>query len=84
MLFRSKKKVMHSRKEEQQARRVLLIIGVAALVLVVAMLVGGRGSYQDLFNTRQHHRETASTTFLGAEFDASSHLFDDEHTDGQA
>lgn len=45
---------------------------------------GGRGSYQDLFNTRQHHRETASTTFLGAEFDASSHLFDDEHTDGQA
>lgn len=44
----------------------------------------GRGSYQDLFNTRQHHRETASTTFLGAEFDASSHLFDDEHTDGQA
>ena len=40
--------------------------------------------FKDLFNTRQHHRETASTTFLGAEFDASSHLFDDEHTDGQA
>ena len=45
---------------------------------------GGRGSYQDLFNTRQYHCETASTAFLGLEFDASSHLFDNEHTDGQA
>ena len=40
--------------------------------------------FKDLFNTRQYHCETASTAFLGLEFDASSHLFDNEHTDGQA